>query len=135
MTKLHKMFLGAVSALTLAVALASPAAATCKYNCGPKPTSGFGSAYFGGQVGSQNLAGALGDLTIAKTTNWKSEDGGAGVSTGTGQPTTAYGYSHVATGGSGMSGALSLGFGGSLAESMVLGEMGGGVEAGFETGN
>jgi hypothetical protein len=134
MTKFRKMFLGAVSAMTLAAALASPAAATCKYNCGPKPTSGYGSAYFGGVVGSQNLAGALGDLTIATTNNWKEESGGAGVSTGTDQPTTAYGFSHVSTGGSGMSGALSLGFGGSLAESMVIGELGGGVEAGFETG-
>lgn len=123
----------ALAAVAL-MSMSAPALATCKFNCGPKSTSGFGTAFFGGQVGSQNLAGSLGDLTIAKTSNWKEESGGAGVSVGNNQPTTAYGFSHVATGGSGMSGALSLGFGGSLAESMVMGQLGGGVEAGFEIG-
>jgi hypothetical protein len=132
---MKKMILASVSALTLALAMATPAAATCKYNCSPKFQSGSGTAFFGGVVGSQNLAGGLGDLTIAQTTNWKNENGGAGVDTGTGQPTTAYGFSHVATGGSGMAAAMSGGWGGALAESMVMGELGGDVGAGFETGN
>ena len=113
------------------MAMASPAAATC-YNCS-KPTSGSGSAYFGGEVFSENMAGALGDLTIAQTENWKYEVGGAGVDVGTDGPTTAYGFSHVATGGSGMSAALSHGLGGSLAQSGVGGQLGGHVFAGFNT--
>jgi hypothetical protein len=125
-----KRFL-ALSAVSL-MAMAAPALATCKYNCGPQNTSGSGSAYFGGELFSENMAGALGDLTIAQTENWKEEVGGAGVDTGTGGPTTAYGFAHLATGGSGMSAALSMGHGPSIANSGVGGALAGNVFAGFQ---
>ena len=132
---MKKFILAAVSVLAVAVAMASPASATCFFKCGPAP-SGSGSSYFNGQVGSQNLAGGAGGITKAMTSNWKTENGGSGVEAASGQPTTAYGFAHVATGGSGMASTLALGFGGPVtAESGVTGMMSGNTDAGFQTGH